>query len=109
MIKIKIFREQGLINGFKLSGHADSGTYGYDLVCAGVSAVSFGSVNAVTSLCNIELDINMNDEGGYLEVFIPHNISSEMKEQARLIFEAMVISLITIENDYKQFITIKNK
>lgn len=108
MIKIKIYREQGLITGFKLSGHADSGPYGYDLVCAGVSAVSFGSVNAVTSLCNIELDIDMKGEGGYLEVILPVNISSDKKEKARLIFEAMVISLITIENDYKQFITIKD-
>lgn len=107
MIKIKIFREKELITGFKLSGHAESGPYGYDLVCAGVSAVSFGSINAVTSISNIELDIDMNNDGGYLEVHIPKDISPEAREKARLIFEAMVISLLTIENDYKEFITIK--
>lgn len=108
MIKIEIFRKKEFITGFKLSGHADSGPFGYDLVCAGVSAVSFGSINAVTSISNIELDIAMND-GGYLEVHIPENISLEAKEKARLIFEAMVISLLTIENDYKEFITIIDK
>ncbi len=108
MIKIKIYRKKDLITGFELSGHADSGPYGYDLVCAGVSAISFGSVNAVTSLCDIELDINMKDNG-YLEVLLPEDISSEAKEKTQLIFEAMIISLITIENDYKEFITIKDK
>lgn len=108
MIKIKIYRKEDLITGFDLSGHADSGPYGYDLVCAGVSAVSFGSVNAVTSLCDIELDINM-ENNGYLEVLLPEDISSETKEKTQLIFEAMIISLITIENDYKEFITIKDK
>lgn len=108
MIKIKIYRKKDLITGFELSGHADSGPYGYDLVCAGVSAISFGSVNAVTSLCDIELDINMKDNG-YLEVLLPEDISSETKEKTQLIFEAMIISLITIENDYKEFITIKDK
>lgn len=108
MIKIIIYRKEDLITGFELSGHADSGPYGYDLVCAGVSAVSFGSVNAVTSLCDIELDINMN-ENGYLKVLLPENISAETKEKTQLIFEAMVISLLTIENDYKEFMTIKDK
>ncbi len=109
MIKIKVYRKEDLITGFEMSGHAESGPYGYDLVCAGVSAISFGSVNAVTALCNIELDIEMNDDGGYLKVLLPKNISPDIKEKARLIFEAMIISLITIENDYKEFITIQDK
>lgn len=108
MIKIKIYRKEDLITGFELSGHAESGPYGYDLVCAGVSAVSFGSVNAVNSLCDIDLNIAMA-KNGYLEVLLPENISSETEKKTQLIFEAMIISLITIENDYKEFITIIDK
>lgn len=108
MIKIKIYRKEDLITGFELSGHAESGPYGYDLVCAGVSAVSFGSVNAVDTLCDIDLNVTMA-ENGYLEVLLPENISSETEKKTQLIFEAMIISLITIENDYKEFITIIDK
>lgn len=42
MIKITVYRDNNQIKTFELSGHAESGPYGYDLVCAGVSAVSFG-------------------------------------------------------------------
>lgn len=108
MIKIKIYRKEDLITGFELSGHAESGPYGYDLVCAGVSAVSFGSVNAVNSLCDINLNITMA-KNGYLEVLLPENISSETEKKTQLILEAMIISLRTIENDYKEFITIIDK
>ncbi len=48
MIQILVTRnEHGHVSAFEISGHAESGPYGHDLVCAAVSAVSFGSVNAV--------------------------------------------------------------
>lgn len=109
MIEIKIERKDNQIIGFKMSGHAESGPYGYDLVCAGASAVSFGSVNAVTTLCKIDLIIDIASETGFLSVEIPNNINFETRKKAELIFEAMIISLQTIENDYKQHIIIKDK
>jgi len=108
MIKINVYRKNNLITGFEMSGHADSGPYGYDLVCAGVSAVSFGSINAVTSICDVDLSIDMEDSG-YLKVMIPEEVSIEENERIQLIFEAMIVSLLTIENNYKEFITIKDK
>ena len=42
MVKVIVERnDQNEIMSYELSGHANSGPYGYDLVCAGVSAVSF--------------------------------------------------------------------
>lgn len=108
MIKINVYRKNNLITAFEMSGHADSGPYGYDLVCAGVSAVSFGSINAVTSICDVDLSIDMEDSG-YLKVMITEEVSIEENERIQLIFEAMIVSLLTIENNYKEFITIKDK
>ncbi|MBO1003402.1 ribosomal-processing cysteine protease Prp [Pseudogracilibacillus auburnensis] len=106
MIKVCIYKKADLIRAFKISGHANSGPYGYDLVCAGVSAVSFGAVNAVTTLCDIDLKIDQAD-GGYLFVELPFSLSKEQARNANLILEAMVVSLQTIEREYKQFIQIK--
>ena len=51
MIKVTINRtESGLIQSFTMSGHADFAEHGQDIVCAGVSAVSFGAVNAIMAL-----------------------------------------------------------
>ncbi|HLR80534.1 MAG TPA: ribosomal-processing cysteine protease Prp [Bacillota bacterium] len=109
MIKVTVYRKRNELTGFELSGHAESGPYGYDLVCAGVSAVSFGAINAVMELCNVDLSITQGRSGGYLRVEIPDTLSESNKQKAILLFEGMVISLETIERDYDAFITIENK
>ncbi|WP_106497025.1 ribosomal-processing cysteine protease Prp [Lentibacillus sp. Marseille-P4043] len=109
MIHVTVYRSNNQITAFELSGHADSGPYGYDLVCAGVSAVSFGAVNAVLELCEIDLDIEQGSEGGYLHVALPDTLDNTSKEKMQLLFEGMIISLKTIASEYSQFITIKCK
>lgn len=106
MINITIFRQSNQITAFELSGHAESGPYGYDLVCAGVSAVSFGAVNGIHLLCEIDLEIEQAEDGGYLKVVLPDDVSAAVKNQAQLLLEAMLISLQTIEREYSQFIKI---
>lgn len=108
MINVTVFRKNNQITGFILSGHADSGPYGYDLVCAGVSAVSFGVVNAVMEMTETELAIEQEDEGGYLQVAVPDNIPKEKMDTVQLLFEGMIISLETIVQEYDQFIEIHN-
>ncbi|WP_026906326.1 ribosomal-processing cysteine protease Prp [Paucisalibacillus globulus] len=109
MIKVTVIRDNNQIKSFELSGHADSGPYGYDLVCAGVSSVSFGAVNAVLKLTDINLAIEQGNEGGYLHVTIPDSVDTELMEKVQLLFEGMIVSLETIERDYNQFITIQSK
>ncbi|MGY0693188.1 ribosomal-processing cysteine protease Prp [Virgibacillus sp. FSP13] len=109
MIHVTVYRSNNQITAFELSGHADSGPYGYDLVCAGVSAVSFGAVNAVLELCEIDLDIEQGNEGGYLRVALPDTLDNTLKEKAQLLFEGMIISLETIASEYNQFISIQSK
>ncbi|MFC3039270.1 ribosomal-processing cysteine protease Prp [Virgibacillus xinjiangensis] len=108
MIQVTVFRSNNQIEAFELSGHADSGPYGYDLVCAGVSAVSIGTVNAVMELCEADLEIEQGGEGGYLHVKIPESLNETIREKAGLLFEGMLISLRSIEAEYSQFIKIKN-
>src|SRR5690625_3965095 len=108
MIKINVYRKNNLITGFEMSGHADSGPYGYDLVCAGVSAVSFGSINAVTSICDVDLSIDMADSG-YRRGMRPGEVSGEENQRIQPTVEARIVSLLTIENNYKRFITLQDK
>ncbi|WP_163970124.1 ribosomal-processing cysteine protease Prp [Oceanobacillus halotolerans] len=106
MIHVTVKRSNRHIHSFELSGHAESGPYGYDLVCAGVSAVTFGAVNAVMELSNANLTIDQGEDGGYLHVTIPSTISEEQMEKVQLLFEGMLLSLKTIEREYSQFIKI---
>lgn|SRR5690625_3899644 len=109
MIQVNVFREKNQIIAFEMSGHAESGPYGYDLVCAGVSAVSFGAINAVLKICEIDLNLEQTDQGGYLFVSIPRLVCETKMEKAQLLLEGMLISLETIEREYSKFINIETK
>ncbi len=104
MIHVRIIKEPtGRISVFEMDGHANFAEYGQDLVCAGASAVSFGAVNAIMQLTNIEPTIEQGTDGGYLRVEFP---VTEQDAQVQLLLQAMIISLQTIELDYADFIKI---
>ncbi|GEM03796.1 hypothetical protein HMI01_07840 [Halolactibacillus miurensis] len=110
MIKAIIYRlPDQTIEGFELSGHADSGPHGHDLVCAAVSAVTFGMTNAVMKHSGIEPMIDQGTDGGYLKVILPSDVNADALNAARLLLEGMVTTLETIEHDYGQYITIFEK
>ncbi|MGG5254906.1 ribosomal-processing cysteine protease Prp [Neobacillus sp. SM06] len=109
MIQITINRtKSGIIHSFTLEGHADFADHGEDIVCAGASAVSFGTVNSVIKLTGVEPDIEMG-EGGFLHCVIPKGLSEEIQEKVQLLLEGMIVSLQTIEQDYGKHIKITFK
>jgi uncharacterized protein YsxB (DUF464 family) len=110
MINVTINRnEHNEITAFEMSGHADFAKHGQDIVCAGASAVSFGTVNAIIALCKITPEIEQGGGGGYLRCTIPTNIDSSVFEKIQLLLEGMIVSLQTIERDYGKYIKIHIK
>ncbi|TCT27122.1 hypothetical protein EDD68_101490 [Melghiribacillus thermohalophilus] len=110
MIHVHIERNhQNDITAFELKGHADSGPKGYDLVCAAVSAISFGAINAVMKLCEIEPRVDQGKNGGYLRMELPLNLDQEVFQIAQILLKGMLVSLQTIESDYGEHIAIHDK
>ncbi|TYR82274.1 ribosomal-processing cysteine protease Prp [Priestia megaterium] len=109
MIKVAISRDtNNKVDGFTMSGHADFSEHGKDIVCAGASAVSFGTVNAIHSITGVTPHIKQGGDGGYLHCKIPEDVASETLEQIQLLLEGMVVSLKTIELDYSKYIKIND-
>lgn len=104
MIKVNIHEnDDGQIVAFNMTGHADFDEYGKDIVCAGASAVVFGNVNAIISMTDADPDIDLEDDGGYLDV----RIKNPDDEKLQTILGAMIVSLKTIEEEYNEYIRIK--
>ncbi len=61
MIRIEVIRENGLIIYLSLKGHANSDEYGKDLVCAGVSSIITGGLNALKNPKSFFIKINEGD------------------------------------------------
>ncbi|MEY8755454.1 ribosomal-processing cysteine protease Prp [Peribacillus frigoritolerans] len=107
MVKVEITRSisDGNIMSYRSEGHADYDVHGKDIVCAGVSAVTFGTFNSIESLVGIVPKHTIDH--GYLEVNIPGKMEPKTSEQVQLLLESMVVMLNTIQESYGEFLTIK--
>jgi uncharacterized protein YsxB (DUF464 family) len=109
MIRMTINRTKaGNIRSFTMSGHADFAEHGEDIVCAGASAVSIGTVNAIEVLTGVVAEAKQG-AGGFLECVFPEDSSDATGEKVQLLLEAMVISLQEIEKEYGHHIKITFK
>lgn len=109
MIDITINRnQQGFIESFTMDGHALFAEHGKDLVCAGASAVSFGTINAIHALTEIVPEIQQGEDG-FLSCRIPENLPNDIHSKIQLLLQGMVVSLQTIEEQYAEHIKITFK
>ncbi|MBD2844607.1 ribosomal-processing cysteine protease Prp [Paenibacillus sp. IB182496] len=107
MIRVTIRRsgESGRVDSFAIEGHARFAPVGEDIVCAGVSAVSVGTVNAIESLAGLELPAAM--KGGWLSSDIPATGDAVVDERVQLLLESMIVMLETIAGSYAEHVVIR--
>ena len=107
MIRVKVDRERDTkrITGFRVEGHALFAESGKDIVCAGVSAVTVGTVNAAEAVAGVALTAKM--ESGLLDVTVPEGLPEPKQASLQLLLESMVVMLHTIERSYGKHIRLK--
>jgi len=107
MISVRITRAsaQGAIVGFAIKGHAEYAKSGRDIVCAAVSTVSVGTVNAIETLTGVVLNTSMKD--GFLSgTLVPVN-DPEVSAKVQLLLESMVVMLKDIAKSYRKYVQIQ--
>ena len=101
MIKIVIKRDvssQKIIS-IEVKGHANSAEYGKDLVCAAVSTVMTGGMNA---LKDKEYDFKLEEGHVYVKALdIPSDYDS-------VVLKTMEVQLMTIEESNHKYVQIEN-
>ncbi|WP_282941283.1 ribosomal-processing cysteine protease Prp [Paenibacillus sp. RC67] len=107
MIRVTIKRRpDDQIESFRVKGHALYGDPGKDIVCAGVSAVTVGTVNSVEAVLGIELKANVKH--GLLDVRVPGHLDEADLEKVQLLLESMVVMLKSIEQSYGAYIALQD-
>ncbi len=81
MIQATIRRshDKGILS-FEMTGHANFAEHGQDLVCAGVTAVVFGAVNAVIVLAGFEPLLDIGEDG---VIFILNSLNLLIQRHAK--------------------------
>jgi len=105
MINIVVKRKSNHIHSIEVKGHAGSGPYGFDLVCAGVSAILTGGANALQG--EGEEYFNITFKSGY--AFIEHKDGAIYNDKFTYTLETMFVLLKTMEESYSEFIRISEK
>ena len=100
MIKITIrYQSTGEFASLTSQGHADSAPHGQDLVCAAVSGVLLGGINALKGK---NFSLKQNENKGILEL---RNIG-KMESRDSIVIDTIVLQLQAIERDNPIYIKI---
>lgn len=103
MIDIGITRNKGRIEECTIEGHADYDEYGYDIVCAAISAISCTAILGLQELVHDEGQFE--NKPGYC-LIRPAKVNDE---RVQAILETMVLGCTEISRQYKTFVKVTNK
>ena len=85
----------------QISGHSGSAERGKDLICAGVSSISIGCLNALDIMANDDCDLTLGENLVKIEV-------KKINHDSQIILQSVLIQLRTMQEKYSNFITIEN-
>ena len=100
MIKVKINKENNIINNITIKGHSLYDDYGKDIVCASVSSIVITTVNGILNIYGNSLSYEENN--GYLSINIL--IHNDIIDK---LINNMIDLLKSLEKDYKNNIKIQ--
>ena len=102
MIKVVIEKNNSKIVSLEVSGHSNYDEKGKDIVCAGVSAIVVGGINALVNENKKAIEYECKE--GYAKVLVK-NIDSNIE----MILDVISTQLYTVEESYPKFIKIIEK
>ncbi|PTQ57814.1 MAG: putative ribosomal protein [Candidatus Carbobacillus altaicus] len=115
MIEVMIQREKRTDAGGErfvprsivIEGHAGYADPGYDLVCAGVSAITLGIANAIVSLTGTDA-VERIGKSGYLHFALPEHLDPIVEEKVILLLEAMLVALQAMAQEHGAYIQVND-
>jgi uncharacterized protein YsxB (DUF464 family) len=107
MITVTVTRENGDPVGFRVSGHANMGEYGEDLVCAAVSAIVQTAILGITEVCHISAGVSI--EEGETVCILSKDASADAIQRAGIVMKTMIAGLRSIQQSYPRTLKFRNK
>ena len=100
LINAKFTKTQKGWNSFKISGHADCGKHGEDIVCAGVSSAVMLTINGITEVLSAIAEVSVGEN----EISLSLNTSDKASQTY---IESLLLHLKNLKLDYPNAITIE--
>ena len=95
MIKAQFFRgNDGLLTGYDIRGHAGTGEYGQDVLCAFVSSAAYMAANTITDVIGADITAQVTDGRMYITV------SEKDVPECKAVLEGLLLHLKETEKQY---------
>ena len=104
MTRCEFFMEEGRISGFSVSGHSGYAEAGQDIVCAAVSAVVTMAEATINDVCGAKAKVRVKDEQARITLTLPASCDEEESVQA--VLSGMMLTLISLREDYPDYIEV---
>lgn len=100
MVKICVKQKEAVVTEIAIHDHAGYAPKGQDLVCAGVSSITVGMMNALDKLNKDACEMHMKE--AYIEI----KVIDVTNDDVQLLLMAMLTQLETMRITYNKFIQI---
>lgn len=102
MTKVNVVQDSNdIIVNIYINDHADFAEYGNDIVCAAISSIIFGALNALVHYGCSQKQIIVDDSKACI------HISLNDENDLQVVAQTMLIQLQTIQESYPDYIKIK--
>lgn len=102
MIKVSIKQVQNKVSELVVNGHANFAIHGEDLVCAGVSSITIGLMNALEEY---KMKVTSCISEGAVKIVV----DDLNDERLQLMLHVGIIQLKTMEESYSKYIRIEEE
>jgi len=111
MIKVIIGTDNtGNIESFEMSGHAEYGPYGKDIVCAAASVLGYTALRAMVEVAGVDegsLDYKVDDDMGYMKVNLGIELENGNLSDVQVILRTYEVGIRSMIESYPKYITLE--
>ena len=104
MTRCEFFTEDDRITGFSISGHSGYAEAGSDIVCAAISAVVTMAEATINDVCGAKAKVRVKDEQARITLTLPTSCDEEEAVQA--VLSGMMLTLLSLREDYPDYIEV---
>jgi len=104
MTRCEFFTENDRIKGFSVSGHSGYSEAGTDIVCAAISAVVTMAEATINDVCGAKAKVRVKEEDARITLTLPASCDEEESVQA--VLSGMMLTLISLREDYPDYIEV---
>ena len=104
MTRCEFFRENERITGFSVSGHSGYAEAGQDILCAAISAAVALTETTINDVCGGKAKVRVKEEDARVTLTLPTSCDEEETVQA--VLSGLMLTLISLREDYPDYIEV---